>query len=51
MSSITVVLSQFCLSQEYPLDYKEDVPNGAYYKDLNNELNKYVGVWNTIFLN
>ncbi|WP_051289127.1 DUF6705 family protein [Chryseobacterium daeguense] len=27
------------------MDYKDDVPNGAYYKDLNNELDKYVGLW------
>ncbi len=36
---------QFYSSQEYPLDYAEDVPNGAYFKDLNGELDKYVGVW------
>lgn len=42
---ITLILSQLYLSQDYPLDYKDDVPNGAYYKDTYNELNKYVGVW------
>ncbi len=42
---ISILLVQFYSSQEYPLDYKNDVPNGAYYKDLNNELDKYVGLW------
>lgn len=42
---IVTILSQLYYSQEYPLDYKDDVPNGAYYKDLNGELNKYVGLW------
>ena len=45
---ILILLFAFaqCLyAQEYPLDYKDDVPNGAYYKDLNNELDKYVGLW------
>lgn len=42
---IITIISQLLLSQEYPLDYKGDVPNGAYYKDLNGELNKYVGLW------
>ncbi len=32
-------------TQEYPLDYAEDVPDGAYYKDMNGELNKYIGLW------
>lgn len=42
---IVTILSKLLYSQEYPLDYKEDVPNGAYYKDVNGELNKYVGLW------
>lgn len=42
---IVTILSQLLYSQEYPLDYKEDVPNGAYYKDINGELNKYIGLW------
>lgn len=42
---IALIITQSCLAQEYPLDYKEDVPDGAYYKDLNGELNKYVGLW------
>jgi hypothetical protein len=32
-------------AQEYPLHYKGDVPDGAYYKDTNNEYNKYLGLW------
>lgn len=41
----SIIISQLGFSQEYPLDYKDDVPNGAYYKDLNNELDRYVGLW------
>lgn len=42
---ILILLFQLGFAQEYPLDYKDDVPNGAYYKDTNNELAKYVGLW------
>lgn len=42
---ISILLFQISFAQEYPLDYKDDVPNGAYYKDMNNELSKYVGLW------
>ncbi|MDR2206697.1 MAG: hypothetical protein LBE36_11160 [Flavobacteriaceae bacterium] len=38
-------IAQLCLAQEYPLDYKDNVPNGAYYKDFNGEMNKYIGLW------
>ena len=36
-----------CKAQQiYPYNTNPlDVPNGAYIKDLNNELNKYIGVW------
>ncbi|KIC63053.1 DUF6705 family protein [Chryseobacterium taiwanense] len=34
-----------CNAQVYPLNYQDDVPDGAYYKDLDNELDKYVGTW------
>lgn len=39
------IITISCNAQIYPLNYKEDVPNGAYYKDLDGELNKYVGLW------
>ena len=39
------IITISCNAQIYPLNYKDDVPNGAYYKDLDGELNKYVGVW------
>lgn len=42
---IALFFSNFYFSQEYPLDYKGDVPDGAYYKDINGELDKYVGLW------
>lgn len=32
-------------AQEYPLYYNGDVPNGSYYKDTNNEYDKYLGLW------
>lgn len=36
--------------QTYPLNtYPDDVPAGSYLKDLNNELNPYVGSWNASF--
>lgn len=44
-----LIFSQNYFAQEYPLDYKGDVPHGAYYKDLNGELNKYVGLWKGIW--
>ena len=56
LTIILILLFQLGFAQEYPLDYKDDVPNGAYYKDTNNELAKYVGLWTgnwngkTIFL-
>lgn len=37
---------QSCFSQEYPLNTSPgDIPNNAYIKDINGELNKYIGVW------
>ncbi|MDH6252191.1 hypothetical protein M2347_001918 [Chryseobacterium sp. H1D6B] len=43
---IITMLSFSCKSQEYPLNTKLDnLPNNAYLKDINNELNKYVGLW------
>jgi hypothetical protein len=35
-----------CKAQEYPLNTSLDnIPNNAYLKDTNNDLNKYVGLW------
>ncbi|WP_027384748.1 DUF6705 family protein [Epilithonimonas caeni] len=40
------LFSQYFYSQEYPLNTSpSDIPNNAYIKDINNELNKYVGLW------
>jgi len=49
MKQILLILLPFltilCKAQIYPLNHKEEVPNGAYYKDLNGELDKYIGLW------
>ncbi|MCX8526498.1 hypothetical protein OF897_21525 [Chryseobacterium formosus] len=50
MKSILLVLllivATSCKSQIYPLNAKmSDLPPNAYVKDLNNELDKYVGLW------
>lgn len=42
---IISIVAISCKAQIYPLNYKDDVPNGAYYKDLDGELDKYVGLW------
>lgn len=42
---ILSIITISCNAQIYPLNYKEDVPDGAYYKDINGELDKYVGIW------
>jgi len=34
-----------CKAQTVGLDAPYDTPGGAYYKDLNNELNKFEGTW------
>lgn len=35
-----------CKAQTYPLNTSPgDIPDNAYIKDTNNELDKYVGVW------
>ncbi|MCU7615205.1 hypothetical protein N0B16_12220 [Chryseobacterium sp. GMJ5] len=35
-----------CKAQIYPLDTSPgDVPSGSYIKDINNELNPYIGLW------
>lgn len=42
---VILLISFNGLAQEYPLNYKEDVPDGAYYKDINGDLDKYLGLW------
>jgi len=43
---IVILFSQSLYSQEYPLRTSpSEVPVNAYIKDLNNELNKFVGLW------
>ncbi|MDR6371166.1 hypothetical protein J2795_001788 [Chryseobacterium bernardetii] len=49
LSILLVFITISCNAQIYPLNYKEDVPNGAYYKDLDGELDKYVGMWKGIW--
>ncbi len=42
----TIAISVFYKGQEYPLNTGVyDIPDNAYLKDTNNELDKYVGVW------
>ncbi|WP_419870600.1 DUF6705 family protein [Chryseobacterium sp. CT-SW4] len=44
---IILTIFSFCLkAQEYPLNTSpSDIPDNAYLKDMNNELDKYVGLW------
>lgn len=42
---IAIITFNIVSAQEYPLNYGGDVPDGAYYKDFNAELNKYIGIW------
>ncbi|WET49900.1 hypothetical protein PYS58_01965 [Chryseobacterium indologenes] len=43
---IVMLLSFSCKAQEYPLNTDPgEIPSNAYLKDMNNELDKYVGVW------
>ncbi|PNW10938.1 hypothetical protein C1637_25030 [Chryseobacterium lactis] len=42
----TTIFSFFCKAQEYSLNTSPaDIPNNAYIKDINNELDQYVGLW------
>ncbi|MFP3834221.1 DUF6705 family protein [Chryseobacterium sp. SIMBA_028] len=51
MKKIVIILLLACVNlifaqQVFPLNTpKVDTPNGAYYKDLDGELNQYVGTW------
>ncbi|MCL1667071.1 hypothetical protein M2T82_03240 [Elizabethkingia ursingii] len=51
MKNLFLIIASLALSilykaQEYPLNTSLDnIPNNAYLKDTNNELDKYVGVW------
>ncbi|MDR6405937.1 MULTISPECIES: DUF6705 family protein [Chryseobacterium] len=39
-----------CKAQQYPLDTDfRNIPNNSYLKDLNNELDPYIGTYQTIF--
>ncbi|CAH0176828.1 DUF6705 family protein [Chryseobacterium sp. Bi04] len=47
---IILVLAISCRAQEYPLNTSLDnLPNDAYLKDTNNELDKYVGLWKGVW--
>jgi len=46
LSIVIIFISQLLFSQEYPLNTSpSDIPDNAYIKDMNNELNKFVGLW------
>ena len=48
ISSLLILLNIYCFKAQTPmlsLENSDDFVNGAYYKDLNNELNKFVGTW------
>ena len=44
---ITLFLIVFCPAQTYTLRTYSDVPQNSYLKDIPNELNDYVGTWNS----
>ncbi|WP_123906574.1 DUF6705 family protein [Chryseobacterium sp. MYb7] len=42
----STIITVFCKAQIFPLNTSpSDIPNNAYIKDTNNELDKYVGLW------
>ncbi|SHM87567.1 hypothetical protein SAMN05444360_12028 [Chryseobacterium carnipullorum] len=45
--SLSIFLSIIIYGQEYPLNYEDrlNIPQGSYLKDLNSELNPYIGLW------
>ncbi|UCA58038.1 hypothetical protein KB553_13340 [Chryseobacterium rhizoplanae] len=55
MKQLIYILTLFIFSckaqqQVYPLNtYPENVPVNSYFKDLNNELNPYIGIWTASF--
>lgn len=43
---VTIILVTSCKAQIYPLNTSpSDVPDNGYIKDINNELDKYIGLW------
>ena len=43
---ITILLTLSCKAQIVPLDTDEwEVPSGSYFKDIQNEMDKFVGTW------
>jgi len=40
-----IITSSIASAQEFPLNYGGDIPINGYYKDIDGELNKYVGLW------
>ncbi|OCA75958.1 hypothetical protein BBI01_04470 [Chryseobacterium artocarpi] len=48
---ILLSISISCTAQTYPLRTFTDIPENAYLKDLNNELNYYAGTWKGIWNN
>ncbi|WP_131726191.1 DUF6705 family protein [Chryseobacterium sp. Leaf405] len=55
MKNIILILSILftfsCKSQTYPLRTYTDVPDNSYLKDIDNELNDYIGTWKAIWNN
>lgn len=47
-----IIFTFSCSAQEYPLntDFKS-IPSGAYLKDTNNELQRFIGTWKTTYNN
>lgn len=49
--ALLFLLSISCKSQTYPLRTYTDVPDNSYLKDMNNELDDYVGTWKATWNN
>lgn len=48
--SLAIINIISCKAQQYPLNtLMENIPQGAYVKDFNNELNPYIGIYKTNF--
>ncbi|MCS3867544.1 hypothetical protein J3D55_000460 [Chryseobacterium ginsenosidimutans] len=48
---LSILFTLSCKSQTYPLRTYTDVPDNSYLKDMNNELNDYVGTWKATWNN
>jgi len=48
---LLILFTVSCKSQTYPLRTYTDVPDNSYLKDIDNELNDYIGTWKAIWNN